>query len=248
MRFTPLPVFDGPDNPINYGLGVAFPDLDAVNRMSLRFVCHSKTVERLETFHFKLVKIYCASHPDLATCGGDLSKQSRSTIYVWYDFPPIDLCGLVSCKTADAAADPALYRDIAGKVVILYSDVPSDDVHHTIANQQKGAAIIASLIENELAFGIKKRWPVIFVERTIEVILTLCLFGLFHWRRTTTWAIIPATLIFVVYLLLATRLARWVPDFRNYVLAIILCFWIETILKLAWNNWSKGHHPTPLTR
>jgi hypothetical protein len=82
LRFTPLPVFGGNNNPSNYGLSIAFPDADGVNRAALRFVCHTDSEKPLKAFHFKLVEAYCDGRPDLATCRYLMrDKQARTAIY-----------------------------------------------------------------------------------------------------------------------------------------------------------------------
>ena len=74
------------------------------------------------------------------------------------------------------------------------------------------------------------------VEGALEALTILILAAFFHWRRTERWAILPASALFVVYLRFIPSLASWVPDFRNFVLAIIFSFWIEVLLKLGWQN------------
>ena len=107
LRFTPLPVFGSGDNPGNYGLSIAFPDADGVNRASLRFVCHTDSEKPLKAFHFRLVELYCDGRPDIATCRYlTRDKQARTAIYSWYDTPAIDLCRLVDCPEAAPDARP----------------------------------------------------------------------------------------------------------------------------------------------
>jgi hypothetical protein len=50
---------------------------------------------------------------------------------------------------------------------------------------------------------------------------------------------LPAIGVFVLYLYSVPRLATWVPDFRNLVLAMILAFWLEILVKLAWHAFDK---------
>jgi hypothetical protein len=237
-RFVPKSVFGGDRDPSNYGLAIAFPDLDGVNRRSGRFVCHSQTQSRLATFHFKLVELYCATHPDLATCR-DLSVNAQApvNIYSWYKTEPEDLCKLWSCEATHLGARTSQrFDDLAHKIVILYSDVPSDDEHPTMVNTKKGAEILASLIENELEFGVLPESYARFSKWSSEALLTLLLIFLFNWPRTEHWAIIIATGLFAMYVRLIPSLASWVPDFRHYALGIILAFWIEVLVKSAWHN------------
>jgi hypothetical protein len=106
----------------------------------------------------------------------------------------------------------------------------------TMVGARKGAEIVASLIENELLFGVAPPWRVSTLKWTLEAVLTLLLIFLFHWRYTRSWAILLAAAVFVLYLSLLPQLATWVPDFRNYVLAVIVTFWIEVLLKSAWHS------------
>lgn len=136
--------------------------------------------------------------------------------------------------------ESALDRDtIAGKIVLLYTEVPRDDEHLTMEGTKKGAEVVASLIENELQFGVAPGWHVKVLEGTLEALTILILAGLFHWRHTERWAILPAAVLFVVYVHFIPRLATWVPDFRNFVLAIVLSFWVEALVKLGWRNISN---------
>jgi hypothetical protein len=248
VRFVPKPVFGSDKDPTNYALALAVPDIDRVHRSSARFFCHTQTEKRLEAFHFRLVEIYCQDHPAVATCGElQQHKQARTNIYSWDDPEPLDLCQLVSCQEKDLGnKTDGLPNQINGKIVVLYSDVPSNDEHMTIMGERKGAEIVASLVENELQFGVAPHWRVQAVEWSIEGLFTVVMILLFHWRYTQSWAILIATAFFILYVYLVPRLAAWVPDFRNYVLAIILTFWIEVLLKAAWQS-IFGESAKPVT-
>lgn len=246
VRFTPKPVFGNSPNastgtssaqPLNYGLAIALPDLDGVNRHSARFVCHSQSEMPLKAFHFKLVELYCDGRSQLEACR-DLqhNKQARTTIYSWYKVEPIDLCRLVNCAGDLGSKSAQAPSDLFDKIVLLYSDTPSNDEHMTMMGEHKGAEIVASLVENELQFGVAPSWHAAALKMTVEAILTLLLIFLFHWRRTESWAIVIAAALFGLYIYLTPWLGKWVPDFRNYVLAIILAFWIEVLFKSAWHS------------
>jgi hypothetical protein len=237
-RYIPKSVFGSDYNPPNYALAVAFPSVDCVSRSSARFVCHSQTVARVTAFHFMLVEIYCQGRTDIATCRElQPNKQAETNLYAWYESSPLDLCNLVSCQ--DASMGTPLKRStelLSDKIVILYSDVPSDDEHPTPVGSSKGAEIVASLVENELQFGVAQVWRVWLMKWALECIATALLIFLFHWRYTESWAILLAIGVFVLYVHFVPRLVTWVPDFRNYVLAVILTFWIEVLLKSAWSS------------
>ena len=240
-RFRPKLVFSGDYNPPNYALAIPFPDLDNVNRSSARFVCHADNEEPLDLFHFKLFKDYCAGGSTLATCKTlAQNSQAKNPIYIWDAPEPLNLCGLVNCVANSGGELGARLRDkgdpLADKIVILYSDVPGDDEHVTTEGLQKGAAIEASLVNNELRFGVAQSWVVQAVKWTIEVVLAGMLAFLFHGKYTESWAIAIAALLFVGYLHALPRIENWVPDFRDYVLAIILVFWIEVLVKSFWNS------------
>lgn len=93
-----------------------------------------------------------------------------------------------------------------------------------------------ALVNNELRFGVAQNWSVEAVKWTIEFILSGVLAFLFHWKYTESWAIAIAAGLFIAYLQLVPVIENWVPDFRDYVLAIILAFWIEVLLKSFWNS------------
>ncbi len=236
--FVPKPVFgaDSPQPPV-YGIALAFPELDGTHRASLRFVCHRETEARLDAFHFKLVKVFCAQHPDLATCGDLRNSQAETTIYSWYQSEPVELCDLVHCEGpylgARSSGDIGALED---KIALLYSDVPGNDEHMTMVSTRKGAEIVASLVENELHFGVDSHWLVELLKITLEAIITGLLLFIFHWKYTKSWAMLLAIPIFLLYLHFVPQLSRIAPDFRNYVFAIILAFWIEVMLKSAWNS------------
>ena len=239
-RFRPNLVFGGNYNPQSYALAIPFPDVDNVNRSSARFVCHADSEEQLDLFHFKLFKDYCAGGSNLVTCKKlEQYSQAKNPIYVWDAPDPLDLCSLVNCS-ADSGELGARLPDkgnpLADKIVILYSDVPGNDEHVTTEGLKKGAAIEASLVNNELRFGVAPSWSVEAVKWTIELSLSGVLMFLFHWGRTKSWAIAIAAGLFYGYLHVVPVIENWVPDFRDYVLAIILVFWIEVLLKSFWNS------------
>jgi hypothetical protein len=237
-RFVPKSVFGDSEEPSNYAMAVAFRSIDEKNRSSARFVCHAQTEMPLKSFHFTLVEIYCKGRTDIVTCR-DLqpNKQAETQLHAWYQSVPLDLCALVGCSDADMGKPLKTSTDLfSNKIVILYSDVPSNDEHMTIVGMRKGADIIASLVENELQFGVAPQWRVLFMKWLLEGIITLLLIFLFHWRYTQQWAILIAGGLFVVYVYFVPRLSTWVPDFRNYVLAVILAFWLEVLLKSAWQS------------
>ena len=238
LRFTPKAVFGTMKDPGNYALAIATPDLDQINRSSVRFVCQSQSETPLKTFHFRLVEDYCQGRTTIATCR-DLqqNRQATSRIYSWYYAKPVDLCELVSCQERDLGyPKTGTPNQISGKIVILYSDVASNDEHMTIMGSRKGAEIIASLAQNELQFGVTPHWHVTTLKWGVEGVFTLLLILLFHWRYTQTWAIVIAIGLFVLYVYLVPRLALWVPDFGDYVLAIIVVFWVEVLAKSAWQS------------
>jgi hypothetical protein len=184
--FTPLPVFGSNNNPSNYGLSIVFPDAEGVSPAALRFVCHTDSEKPLTAFHFKLVEAYGDGRPELATCRYlTRDKQARTAIYSWYDTPAIDLCRLANCPKAKPDAEPAQrgggelrasvldQNTIAGKIVLLYTEMPRDDEHLTIEGTKKGAEVVASLIENELQFGVAPGWHVKVLEGTLEVLIIL---------------------------------------------------------------------------
>jgi len=43
----------------------------------------------------------------------------------------------------------------------------------------------------------------------------------------------------VGYLQVLPAIENWLPDFRDYVLAIILVFWIEVLIKSFFNSVTK---------
>ena len=240
-RFRPNLVFGGTYNPQSYALAIPFPDVDNVNRSSARFVCHADNEQPLDLFHFKLFKDYCEGGSRLVTCKElQQNNQAKNSIYVWDAPDPLNLCALVNC-TADSGGEfgaklPDKGNPLADKIVILYSDIPGNDEHVTTEGLQKGAAIEASLVNNELRFGVAQNWSVQAVKWTIEFVLSGVLAFLFHWKYTESWAIAIAAGLFMAYLQLVSVIERWVPDFRDYVLAIILAFWIEVLLKSFWNS------------
>jgi hypothetical protein len=242
VRFTPNPVFGTENDPNNYALALAFPDLDNVNRSSARFVCHSQSERPLKSLHFRLVEMFCEGRSGMVTCRNlQQNKQARTQIYSWYHTQPIDLCQLVSCGDKDLGAKRSESSDLADKIVLVYSEAPSNDEHMTIVGSQKGAEIVASLIENELQFGVALPWWHIWgMKWALELAFTVLMIFLFHWRYTQSWAILVAIGFFVLYVYLVPRLVAWVPDFRNYVLAIILAFWLEVLLKSAWQSLAGG--------
>jgi hypothetical protein len=247
VRFVPKPVFGTINDPSNYALALAIPDLDNVNRSSARFVCQSQTEKPLKSFHFKLVEIYCQGRTGMATCR-DLqqNKQATTKIYSWYDAKPVDLCQLVSCQDNDLGnRKSGSIARMTGKIVVVYSDVPSNDEHMTIMGARKGAEIIASLTENELQFGVAPHWRVAAMKWVLEAILTLLLIFLFHWRYTRSWAILIAIIVFALYVYAVPWLAAWVPDFADYVLAVIVTFSIEVLLKSAWQSVVGSRAKTP---
>ena len=243
-RFRPKLVFGGNYNPQNYALAIPFPDVDNVNRSSARFVCHADHEEPLDLFHFKLFKDYCAGGSTLATCRTlTQNSQAKNPIYIWDAPEPSNLCGLVNCAAKSGSEFGARLHDtgnpLADKIVILYSDVPGDDEHVTMEGLQKGAAIEASLVNNELRFGVAQSWTVQAMKWTIEVVLAGMLALLFHWKYTESWAIAIAAVLFVGYLQVLPAIENWLPDFRDYVLAIILVFWIEVLIKSFFNSVTK---------
>jgi hypothetical protein len=248
-RFTPQPVF-GSNDPQNFGLAIGLPDEDGIIRWSPRFVCQVDTRAPLSTFHFRIVEAYCARHQaDLVTCR-DLqpNRQARSRIYSWYQHESIDLCRLVNChgqNPGDPSAIPdTIKKDfkskIANNIVILYWDEPGSDEHMTMMSTEKGAAIVASLIENELQFGAQPHFKVLLLKYLMEAAITMLLLFLFHYKYTESWAILIASGFFVLYLRFTPQLSSWVPDFRDYVFVLILGFWVEVLLKAAFHSISSA--------
>ena len=240
-RFRPNLVFGGNYNPQSYALAIPFPDVDSVNRSSARFVCHSDNEEPLDLFHFKLFKDYCAGGSNLVTCKAlEQNSQAKNLIYIWDAPDPVNLCALVYCSTDSGGELGARLPDkgnpLTDKIVVLYSDIPGNDEHVTTEGLQKGAAIEVALVNNELRFGVAQTWSVEAAKWTIEFILSGVLALLFHWKYTESWAIAIAAGLFIAYLQLVPVIENWVPDFRDYVLAIILAFWIEVLLKSFWNS------------
>jgi hypothetical protein len=242
-RLNPQPVFGTNDDPQNYALAIGVPDEDDRNRWSPRFVCQRNTQARLNTFHFAIVDIYCRRHPDALLACRDFqpNRQSRSRMYAWYHAENIDLCRLVNCHGQTLgrtdglpeAAKSEFQGKLANNIVILYWDEPGNDEHMTMLGTEKGAAIVASLIENELQVGAQPHFWVLVLKYSMEALITVLLVFLFHYKYTKSLAILIAFGLFVLYLRLAPLLSSWVPDFRDYVFVLILAFWLEVLLKSA---------------
>ena len=238
VRFDWDPVFGKDGTVENFGLPLVFPnpaDPYDVNRWSARYFCVQGVQARVKSFHFRLVELYCEKS-SLATCTHlEPNAQAAVNIRSWYQAQPLDLCQFVNCGTAASKAgsndDRKLLR---GKILLLYRDIPGNDEHLTFVGMQKGGAIVASLIENELNYGVSPYWRAPLLKWTIEIVLAVLLLALFHWRLAHYLAIPGAAAVFWVYLLLVPKLATLVPDFRDYVLAIIVTFWFEMYLKLVW--------------
>jgi hypothetical protein len=251
-RLSPRPVFGGEFEPPKSGVAYVWNDLSGISRSAPHFICHADTIAQIKTFHFMLVQAYCDKDPNRNTCR-DLqpNRQNVTKLHSWYLTKPLDLCSLVNC---DAGADfgrppPNPSNALSDKIVILYSDVPGNDEHATIAGTRKGAEVVASLVANELQYGASNERLVEAIKVALEVLLTIVLGFFFHWSHTKEWAIIPSAVVFVGYLYSALKLSSWIPDFRDYALAVLLALAIEIWVKEAWHSgraaFSKAFPPKP---
>ena len=92
---------------------------------------------------------------------------------------------------------------------------------------------------NELLYGESNHALLEVVKWTLEIMLAAILIVLFHWPPTEHWAVLVSGLLFVGYLFLAPRLSAWIPDFRNYVLAVMLAFGFEVWIKAVAQGWKE---------
>jgi hypothetical protein len=239
LRVSPQPVFAGDFEPPKTGLAYVWNDSSGISRSSPRFICHQDTIAQIKTFHFMLVQAYCNKHPDLDTCSElQPNRQAITKLHSWYLAEPLDLCSLVQCGPSFGKPAQAPSNALSDKVVILYSDVPGNDEHATIAGTRKGAELVASLVFNELQYGESREKLVESIKIALEILMTIVLGFFFHWSRTKDWAIIPSAVVFVVYLYAALKLSSWIPDFRDYALAVWLALAIEIWIK---ETWHRGH-------
>jgi hypothetical protein len=242
MRFQPKPVFGGQFEPLNYGLAYVWNDANGMSRSSFRFVCHADSTAHIRTFHAKLVDAYCDGHQELEACTKrQKDRQSVTKLYSWYVSKSLDLCALVQCAGSELGAPPVNPANVlSDKIVILYSDLEGNDEHATIAGTRKGAEVAASLVVNELNHGTSNESLVEALKILLEILLTMMVGFLFHWDRTKEWAILPAGLVFVGYLYAALKISGWVPDFRDYALAMLVVLGIEIWIKAAYQNVSEA--------
>jgi hypothetical protein len=239
LRVTPRPVFDDPmADPLSKGIAYAWTDSSGVSRSSFRFVCHSDTTQRLYTFHYKLVESYCEIHPNQPVCERlQQNRQSTATLASWYESEALPLCSVVSCDDGIETPDPELARKLNGKIVILYADIDDNDEHATpVAGNRKGAEIVASLAMNELIYGGFDETRVKVIEVSLEILLAILLFLLFHAPLTERWAMLLSGILFTAFLYFAPAIAAKVPEFRNFALALALAFALEVWFKAVFHD------------
>ena len=238
IRLRPRPVFRGTYADPNFGLAYVWADASGVARASFRYVCNADSTERLYTFHYRLVESYCGRFPNIPVCDELQRRQTTIRLNDWFETEPIDLCDLVECSGSKKGA-PKLNRveRLEGKIVILYSDVEGNDEHGTpFTGTRKGAEIVASLAMNELLHGAPKKAYLKTIEVALEIAIAVILYFVFHWRYTERWAVLLAGVLFVLLLYFAPNLSAWIPDFRNYALAVVLAFAVEAWFKAAYQS------------
>jgi hypothetical protein len=104
---------------------------------------------------------------------------------------------------------------------------------------------------NELVFGASNKAVVEAVKWTLELLITVLLVVLFHWRYTQHFAVFISGGLFLLYLFVAPGISMWVPEFRDYALAVMVAFAIEVWIKAGVHNLfaddshDSVHSPTP---
>jgi hypothetical protein len=238
IRLRPRPVFRGSYADPNYGLAYVWTDGSGIARASFRYVCNADSTQRLYTFHYRLVESYCGRFPEIPVCDELQHRQNTTRLNDWFEAETIDLCSLVECNGEKLGA-PKLERvdRLKGKIVILYSDMEGNDEHGTpFTGTRKGAEIVASLAMNELLHGAPKKAYIKTIEVALEIAMAVILYFVFHWRFTERWAVLLAGVLFILLLYFVPNLSAWIPDFRNYALAVVLAFAIEAWFKAAYQS------------
>jgi hypothetical protein len=236
-RFMPRPVFGTGIEPTAFGLSYASADASGVIRSSPRFGCLEDSTGRMPMMHFQLVSAYCRNRPQDQNCLRlNLSRQHVTQLFTRYDARSWDLCALVKCTGTDlgtpiSSENP--FDDLAGKIPILYANLEDNDDHATTFGARKGAEIIAALAMNELLHGESNEALMETLKWAAEIVLALTLIVLFHWQRTKASAVLISGFVFTAYWLIAPWFSRWIPDFRNYILAVGVGFILEAWLKAS---------------